>query len=347
MSNRRLPCLIVAVLLGPLVSTLWSQAVFPAESFPVEEPRVAEPFLGQIGPAEEFSLTPGPAETLPIGPLPAPNDEDYDPDRPRDARNGFFQAVGVQATWLAGGRGPSELGMTDVELDSVFALPLPKKTWPLVLTPTFDAYLLDVPRSIDLPARLYDAYLEFSWLPRLSPEWRLDLTVDPGVYSDFEEQTSKGIRVPGQAAAIYTWSPTTKIVFGAAYLDRRSGTDVIPVGGIIWKPRDDLHFEMVFPKPKIAWRVDPDGNVDDDIQHWLYLAGEFGSEAWEIRRDSGLDEQVGYTDYRLLLGFERPEIGGPKLRVEMGYVFGRQLRYLTSPNVDLSPTLLLRAGATF
>ena len=40
----------------------------------------------------------------------------------------------------------------------MFALPLPKKTWPLVLTPTFDAYLMDVPRSIDLPARFYDAY---------------------------------------------------------------------------------------------------------------------------------------------------------------------------------------------
>jgi hypothetical protein len=330
-----------------LVSTLWSQAGFPAESFPVEEPGAAVPFLGEIGPAEEFSLTPGPAETLPAGTLPAPNDEDYDPDRPRDARSGFFQAVGAQATWLAGGRGPTEVGMADVALDSVFALPLPKKTWPLVLTPTFDWYLMDAPPSIDLPARLYDAYVEFSWLPRLSPQWRLDLTVDPGVYSDFEEQAGKGIRVPAQAAAIYTWSPTAKIIFGAAYLDRRIGIDVIPIGGIIWKPRDNLNLEMVFPKPKLAWRVDPDGNVDDDIQHWLYLAGEFGSEAWEIRRTSSLDEQISYTDYRLLLGFERPSIGGPKLRVEIGYVFGRQLRYLTSPNVDLSSTLLMRAGAAF
>ncbi len=339
-------CLIVVVLLGPLVSTLWSQGVFPAESFPVEEPRTAEPFLGEVGPAEEFSITPGPAATL-AGPLPPASDEDYDPDRPRDSRNGFFQGTGVQATWLAGGQGPSELGIADVALDSVFALPLPKKTWPLVLTPTFDAFLLQVPRLIDLPPRVYDAFVEFSWLPRLSPEWRLDVTVDPGVYSDFEEQTSKGIRVPTQAAAIYTWSPTTKIIFGAAYLDRRLGIDLIPIGGIIWKPRDDLDFELLFPKPKIAWRVDPDGNVDDEIQHWLYLAGEFGSEAWEIRRNSGLDEQVSYTDYRLLLGFERKAFGGPKLRVETGYVFGRELRYLTSPNVDLSSTLLLRAGATF
>ena len=347
MSNRGLSCLIVAVLLGPLVSTLWSRAVLAAESFPVEEPEFAEPFLGEIGPSEEFSKMPGPAETLPTGSPPAAGDEDYDPDRPRDARSGFFQGLGAQATWLAGGRGPTEVGMTDVELDSVFALPLPKKTWPLVLTPTFDAFLMDVPPLIDLPARLYDAYIELAWFPRLSPQWRLDLTVDPGVYSDFEERSSKGIRVPGHAAAIYTWSPTTKIVFGAAYLDRHSGIDVIPIGGIIWKPRDDLNFEMVFPRPKIAWRVDPDGNGDDLIQHWLYLAGEFGSEAWEIRRSSGLDEQISYTDYRLLLGFERPSIGGPKLRVEMGYVFGRQLRYVTSPNVDLSPTLLLRAGATF
>jgi hypothetical protein len=347
MSNHRLPCLIAAVLWGPLASTLWAQAALPAQSFPVEEPSVAAPFLGEVGPAQEFPVTPGPAETLPAGSLPSVSDEDYDPDRPRDARSGFFQGLGVQATWLAGGHGPTELGMADFELDSVFALPLPKKTWPLVLTPTFDAFLMQVPRSIDLPARLYDAYMDLTWYPRLSAEWRLALTVDPGVYSDFEEGTAKGIRVPTQGAAIYTWSPTTKIVFGAAYLDRRSGIDEIPVGGIIWKPRDDLDFELIFPKPKIAWRVDPDGNVDDDIQHRLYLAGEFGSEAWEVRRNSGLLEQVGYTDYRLLLGFERTALGGPKLRVETGYVFGRQLRYVTSPDVDLSPTLLLRAGATF
>jgi hypothetical protein len=348
MSNGRLPGLILAILFGPLVSTLWSQTVLPAGSFPVEDPRVAQPFLGEIGPVEDLSPVPGPAGVLPSsGPLPSPNDEDYDPDRPRDARNGFFQGVGVQATWLAGGSGPSQVGMADVELDSVFALPLPKKTWPLVLMPTFDVFLMDVPRAIDLPPRLYDAYVELSWLPKLSAEWRLNLTVDPGVYSDFKERTSKGIRVPVDAAAIYTWSPATKIVFGAAYLDRRTGADVIPIGGILWKPRDDLDFELVFPKPKIAWRVDPDGNPDDDIQHWLYLAGEFGSEAWEVRRSSGLDEQVSYTDYRLLLGFERTAFGGPKLRAELGYVFGRQLRYLTSPNVDLSPTLLLRAGATF
>ena len=84
--------------------------------------------------------------------------------------------------------------------------------------------------------------------------------MDPGVYSDFQEGTAKGIRVPGHAAAIYTWSPTTKIVFGAAYLDRRCGIDVIPIGGMIWKPRDDLHFELVFPHPKIAWRIDPGGS---------------------------------------------------------------------------------------
>ena len=50
-------------------------------------------------------------------------------------------------------------------LDSVFALPLPKKTWPLVLTPTFDAFLLQVPRSIDLPPRVYDAFVESPWSP--------------------------------------------------------------------------------------------------------------------------------------------------------------------------------------
>ena len=339
--------LMVAVLFGPWVATVCSQTVLPAESFPIQEPGVAMPFVGEIGPAVDLSPTPGPAGTLSSGPLPGPNDEDYDPDRPRDARSGFFQGLSAQATWLAGGQGPSQLGVSDIELYSVFAVPLPKKSWPLLITPTFDTYLMQVPRSIDLPARLYDGILELSWIPRLSPEWRLNVTADPGVYSDFQEGTAKGIRVPAHAAAIYTWSPTTKIVFGAAYLDRRSGSDVLPIGGVVWKPRDDLSFELVLPRPKIGWRIDPGGTADDDLQHWIYVAGEWGGDTWEIRRSSGVDEQVSYSDYRVLLGFERLAMGGPKLRFETGYIFGRELCYPGLPHVEPSPTLLLRAGATF
>jgi len=156
------------------------------------------------------------------------------PQLPPGARNGFFQKVLADATWLAPG-GDRSMGQTDLQLQGVFALPCPKPTSPLVLTPGFAVHYLDGPEEADLPPQLHEGYTQFRWLSQVAPQLGLDLAVTPGWYSDFNQSSSEAFRLTAHAASAWTWTDTAKIVFGAAYLDRPDA-EVIPIGGLIWTP---------------------------------------------------------------------------------------------------------------
>ena len=123
---------------------------------------------------------------------------------------------------------------------------------------------------------------------------------------------------------------------------------MIPIGGLIWTPSKDLNFDLVFPHPKISRRIYWSGQCGDEVQDWAYVAGEFASDAWAIRHSDGSNDQVLLRDYRFILGVERKVIGGLSSRFEVGYVFGRRIRY-TSDTPDFYPadTVMLRGGLTY
>ncbi len=134
---------------------------------------------------------------------------------------------------------------------------------------------------------------------------------------------------------------------GAAYLDRPD-VEVIPIGGVIWTPNDDVKFDLVFPHPKISRRVYWGGEYGDAVQDWAYMAGEFTGDAWAITRADGSDDQVVLSDYRFILGLERKVLGGLSSRVEVGYVFGRRIRYSSgTPDFYPTDTVMLRGGLTY
>ena len=87
----------------------------------------------------------------------------------------------------------------------------------------------------DLPPRLYQSYVDFRWLSQVTPTLGLDLAITPGVFSDFDQESGKAFRLQGHGAAAWTWNETTKLVAGAAYLDRPD-VEVIPIGGVVWTP---------------------------------------------------------------------------------------------------------------
>jgi hypothetical protein len=175
----------------------------------------------------------------------------------------------------------------------------------------------------------------------------MDLAVAPGVYSDFEQDVDEALRITGHGAALYDWTPTTRLMLGVAYLDRED-VSVLPIGGVIWKPNDQWEFKLVAPRPEIARRVYWFGQVGEKVKDWLYLTGEFGGDTWAIERAAGTPDIFTYRDYRVLLGLERKAIGSPDGWIEIGYVFGREIEY-DSPTPDVSPpdTVLLRAGVTW
>ncbi|MEN6407281.1 MAG: hypothetical protein ABFC77_12515 [Thermoguttaceae bacterium] len=264
---------------------------------------------------------------------------------PSDVRDGVFQKVLFDATWLAAGKS-NGLGINDLELQTIFAVPCPKRESPLVMTPGFGVQYLQSPKNVDLPPRLYTSYLDFRWLSQVTPTVGLDLAITPGVYSDFEQSSDKAFRWTGHAAAAWTWTDNVKVVLGAAYLDRPD-CGVLPIGGVIWTPSEDVKFDLVFPHPRISRRIGG-GSAADVSQDWVYVAGEFAGDAWAIRRSDGTDDQVVLSDYRLIVGVERKVRGGLSARVEAGYVFGRRIRYSSDTPEDWpADTVLLRGGLTY
>jgi hypothetical protein len=264
-------------------------------------------------------------------------------------RDGIFQRIDFAGTWLAGS-GPGELGMSDLELSALFGFPFPVRESPLLVTPRFAIHYFDgpvsgSPSSADLPPQVYDASLQFRHLRALHGPWAMDVAVQPGVYSDFEDAGSDSLRITGHGLAIYDWSPATKFVLGVAYLDREDVT-VLPAGGIIWIPHDAVRFELVAPRPRIAWRVDSYARPHE--MWWAYVAGEFGGGEWEVQRAAGDRDIATLRDYRAIFGLERQVTGGLSTRMEVGYVFGRDLEY-RSGRGDFEPddTILLRVGASY
>jgi len=267
-------------------------------------------------------------------------------DLPRDARDGVFQKLLFDLTYLPRERGLG-LGMVDAETRLVLAVPCPTRQWPMLIIPGFAVHFLDAPPTADLPQRVYDSYVMFRWLPKINDRLMFDAAVTPGVYRDFEQATDDGWRTTAHGAAVLTWTPTLKLVGGAMYLDRRDW-NVLPLGGLIWTPTPDAQFDLLFPKPRAAWRIYTSEGLDE-MEDWLYVAGEFGDWIWAIQRTNGVRDRVAYRDIRVLLGVEHKVIGGLSNRLEIGYVFGRKVTSYDAGAPDFEPpgTLLLRAECSY
>jgi hypothetical protein len=290
--------------------------------------------------SSQILQAPGLSDVAPASP---PSDE---PQIPPGVRNGVFQKVLGNATWLAPG-GADGMGMYDLQVESIFALPCPTRNSPMVITPGFAVHYLQGPQNVDLPPQLHEGYAQFRWLSQVHPKLGLDLAVTPGWYSDWNQDSSQALRITGHAATAWTWTDNAKIVLGAAYLDRPD-VEVIPIGGLMWTPNPEVSFDLVFPHPKISQRVYWAGEYGDDVQDWAYIAGEFAGDAWAIRRTDGTNDMVVLSDYRVILGLERKVTSGVSSRFEVGYVFGRRIRYSSdTPNFYPTDTVLLRAALTY
>ncbi|WP_254509728.1 DUF6268 family outer membrane beta-barrel protein [Anatilimnocola floriformis] len=260
-------------------------------------------------------------------------------------KKGFFQKLCLSADWLGGGSDPKDLGITEIESSLTVALPAPIREWPLFIMPGYNLYLMQDPGGLrDMPSQLHTVYLDFTWAPQFFDRHRLLLTVAPSLYTDFQVSTSDAFRLTGKALYVWDAQPDRlQFVAGVLYLNR-DNIRLLPAGGAIWKPTPDYNFELIFPKPKLGMRV----NVDNGYEDWLYIAGEFGGNTWAIERDSGADDKVTWSDWRLLGGYERRLDGGAGYRLEAGYVFNRKVEYASAVgDYNPRPTFIVRGGISF
>ncbi|MHB8972571.1 MAG: hypothetical protein ACYC3X_09340 [Pirellulaceae bacterium] len=293
--------------------------------------------------AEFASLSPTMGSSPESEPLDPGDEMTMDTGRISSYKDGFFQKLSMTAGWISRD-GPENMGMVEARSFLTVAVPLPSRDYPMMISAGFDATPLDGPTSPDLPSVVYDGYLDFMWLPKLSDRWLGILAVTPGVYSDFDDMQNGAYRTKGKAILRYDWVPNrVQVAAGILYLHRFT-VNWLPAGGIIWDPNDDVHLEILFPRPKLAYRYTASALHED----WAYLAGEFGGDTWSIRRGPAFWDMMEIVDWRVYAGIERKKPGGAASRVEIGYVFSRRVEF-ESQSADYVPanTLMIRSGFEF
>jgi hypothetical protein len=265
---------------------------------------------------------------------------------PGGGRNGVFQKIELTADYLPRFEDDS-LGMTDAQLDVVFGLPLITRETPLLITPFYGIHFLDGPDTPDVPPRLHDAAVKLEHFRPLNDDWLVMLDLTMGQFADdVSFDSGEAFRITGGGAGVWRPNDRWKWVLGATYVNR-ANTQILPVAGLIYTPNDDAEYRLVFPAPKISWRL-PWTDVPGLDERWFYVAGEFGGGAWAVERTDGSADRLDITDWRVYLGLERKIVGGLSRRIELGYVFGRTLEYESDGRqVHLDDTLMLRAGITY
>lgn len=265
----------------------------------------------------------------------------------------LMQQISVEHTHLFGDHAPDALQVDRTELAATFGVPIfANPDTPLLITPGFAFNWFEGPPAAagaDLPPRVYDAYLDTAWYPRFSEFLGADLGLRTGVWTDFEAVNSDSIRLLGRGVGIIKLSPKMDLHVGVWYLDRNH-IRILPAGGVHWRPGPEWDMFLIFPNPKIRKRF---VNVGTN-QWWWYFAGEYGGGRWTIERDPagpamGADDDIDYNDLRAIFGLEwetQTQIHG---RIEVGYVFDREILYDSGlpPSYSLDDTVMLRAGVDF
>jgi hypothetical protein len=213
----------------------------------------------------------------------------------------------------------------------------------LFVTPQFGWHILAGPRSTDMPPQLYDLSLDFSMYRPVGDKWLLNVALTPSIFTDGNNLSGEALRMMGRGMAYYTASPTLQWAGGIVYLDR-TDLPVLPAFGAVCTPREDVRFELLFPKPRLAWRQ----WYSPVVEQWVYVTGELGGQSWAIQRASGADDIATYRDLRFVLGLERKQTSGQSWFVEGGYVFGREIEYESNiGGASFKDTGFLRVGGTF
>jgi hypothetical protein len=204
-------------------------------------------------------------------------------------------------------------------------------------TTSFEAgwgvHFLNGPNVTDMPPRLFDLEMALRTRRLLSDHMMVDLKLGTGVFTDFEGSSRKGVRFPSHAVGYYEHDHWLISVLGVDVLDR-DDISVLPVFGAIWRGNQDLICELVFPRPKIQYRISETRS--------FYIAGELGGGTWAVERVGGIDDVATYRDIRITCGVMKWGDGDETV-FEVGYAMDRALEY-RSGRGDYEPdgALILR-----
>jgi len=291
---------------------------------------------------------PGPQQPglMPYDPTcpPPPTWQFQDPSTYVETMQRFMHVLRFDYYWIPGS-GAGDLGIHDADISATFAIPLRNPRTPLMITPGFAASWWDGPSPAPpdpvFPPRLYAAYLQTAWNPQLTDEFGGDLAFRVGVYSDFKDIKEESLRYQGMGYFRLALSPSWELKAGVQYLDRQR-IKLLPAGGLIWTPNTDVRFELLFPDPKLAWRLPNHYDAD----WWIYTRAAYGGDSWTITTPGNVIE-TDYNDYRVAVGLEFDNPNRIDGYFEVGYAFKREIYQFDAIQTEPKSSIFLGAGLAY
>ncbi len=258
----------------------------------------------------------------------------------------LFQDTGLEYTYLYGSKG-DQVQMNDFQFSTTLFFQN-FIAGPLGVTPGFDLLLLagpSPPVALDLPSRVYAAYLNAGWRPQFTPVFAGEVDVRVGVYSDFSTVSSDSVRFTGTGLGVIRMNPAWALKLGVTYLDR-ADIKILPALGLLWTPNPQTRWDIFFPEPKLAkyWTTVQNTEV------WWYLGAEYGRGSWTAENLNGTPGSTRFdlNDIRVYLGFDWNNLNRYSGFFEVGFVFERRLYYVTNAiELKLDNTFMLSAGFSF
>lgn len=260
------------------------------------------------------------------------------------SKPGLFQRFGLSGSWVEGGTDGRAPAISEMSTYTTFAVPFPIREWPLHITPGASIKLLDGPTQPDLPPRLYDTYVDFTWKLRITQRSAHNISIAPGYYSDFEQSNGDAFRVTGKWVGTYdVVKHRITLMTGTLYLGR-DDLRTLFIGGLIFTPNDWSRFEAIFPNPRASVRL----RATESFEDWIYTGADFyGGQTYAIERADSSSDRVTLRDNRAVLGWERRRHGGAGWHLESGWVFDREIRYHnSSEDFSPEPTYYFHVGFT-
>jgi hypothetical protein len=90
-------------------------------------------------------------------------------------------------------------------------------------------------------------------------------------------------------------------------------------------------------------------NIPGKDERWMYVSLEYANQAWAFEQNNGTGDVLDYRDYRVILGIERKIVGGLSHKVEIGYVFNRDMKIasISGNDISMDNTLIARVGISY
>lgn len=199
---------------------------------------------------------------------------------------------------------------------------------------SWDRQSFGLPAGVPLPNTLQSAMFRLGADVELSDQWLMRVEIQPGIYSDFQDLSSRDLNMPAILGFTYLVDADLQWFFGLG-IDPRFGarisnfydSPVFPGVGVRWRFAEDWTLFFVLPTPRIEYQINENltAYLGAGVQGGTYrLADDFGTQVGRTDLNS---EVVNYREVRVGPGLRWKLSETYSVEVEGGYIVERRFEF--------------------